>query len=138
MAETDVVNTSLTAFVETYRGFVAFAVGFITGLVIGYITHTWQLLIVSAILAGLFGKTYKKGAKYGSFSILAVYTVFLIYYIFTSPALEVLSIFIGIIGIQGFGVLGVLIILLIGFLVGLTGGYLGSVLHTFLVNDSMN
>ena len=115
-----------------YRGWTAFVVSIILGLLLGYYTHIWQLLFIPAIVAGYFGKTYKKGAKYGSLSILVVYAVFLLYYIVTASALEVLTVFVGVIGIQGMGILGVLIILLIGYLVGLTGGYLGSVIHSYI------
>lgn len=124
--------TSLQDFVNQYRGWIAFILSFVLGFLIGYFTHSWQLLFLPAILAGYFGKTYKKGAKYGSLSILALYAVLLLNYIVNYSALQALNIFIGLIGIQGMGILGVLITLLIGFLIGITGGYLGSVIHSFI------
>ena len=44
----------LNSTVAAYRGWIAFLVGFVTGLVIGFFTHNWQLLSLSAVLAGLF------------------------------------------------------------------------------------
>ena len=122
----------LNSTVAAYRGWIAFLVGFVTGLAIGFFTHNWQLLSLSAVLAGLFATSYKRGLLYGSISILAVYAFFLLIYIFTTPAFQVMDIFIGIIGISNMGILGFLITLLIGFLIGLTGGYLGSAIHAVI------
>ena len=118
--------------ITKYRGWIAFVIGFISGLLIGYITGIWQLLALSAILAGLFARSYKRGLLYGSMSVLAVYIYFLLILILTSPALTVLNVFIGIIGLSGMGIIALFITLLIGFLVGLTGGYLGAVIHSFI------
>ena len=122
----------LNLVITNYRGWIAFGSGFLTGLIIGFFTHNWQLLSLSAILAGLFATSYKKGSLYGSVSIAAVYAFFLMVYILTTPAFQVMNVFIGIIGLSGMGILGFLITLLIGFLIGLTGGYFGSVVHSFI------
>ena len=123
---------NLSSFIVSYRGWIAFGFGFLTGLAIGFFTHNWQLLSLSAILAGLFATSFKRGLLYGSISIVAVYSVFLLFYILTTPAFQVMDVFIGIIGIQGAGIIGFLVTLLIGFLIGLTGGYFGSVVHSFI------
>lgn len=122
----------LASVITKYRGWIAFVLGFVSGLLIGYLTGTWQLLVLSAVLAGFFATTYKRGLLYGSMSILAVYIYFVLIYVFTTPALTVLNVFIGIIGLSGMGIIALLITLLIGFLVGLTGGYLGAVIHSFI------
>ena len=122
----------LSVVITNYRGWIAFVCSFLTGLIIGFFTHNWQLLSLSAILAGLFATSYKKGLLYGSTSIVAVYAFFLLVYILTTPAFQVMNVFIGIIGLSGMGILGFLITLLIGFLIGLTGGYFGSVVHSFI------
>lgn len=125
--------------IHKYRGWCAFVVGFISGIFIGYLFQSWQLLFLSAFLAGLFATTYKRGILYGSTSILAVYVFFLAKYIVTTPALRVMDIFAdilinGILGttVSGMGFLVILLTLLIGFLIGLTGGYLGSVIHSLI------
>ena len=126
-------KNQVASLITKYRGWIAFGFAFIIGLLIGIFTHTWQFLSVSALIAGLFATTYKRGLIYGSLSILAVYSFFLVIYLLTSPTLQVLNVFIGIIGLSGMGVLGLLITLLIGFLVGLTGGYLGAVIHSLII-----
>lgn len=122
-----------------YRGWIAFAVGFVTGLFLGFITQSWQLLELSAFLAGLFATTYKRGVLYGGVSILAVYSFFLLIYILTTPAIQVMNIFTSIliegiagINVSGMGFIGFFITLLIGFLIGISGGYLGAVIHSFI------
>ena len=122
----------LSSFITSYRGWIAFLVGFITGLFIGFLTHNWQLFSLSAILAGLFATSYKRGLLYGSVSIVAVYLFFLLIFILTTPAFQVMDVFIGIIGFENMGIIGFLISLLIGFLIGLTGGYFGSAIHSFI------
>ena len=91
-------KNQLAIIVSNYRGWIAFAVGFVSGLLLGFFTHNWQLLSLSAILAGLFATSYKKGLLYGSVSIVAVYAFFLLVYILTTPAFQVMNVFIGIIG----------------------------------------
>ena len=123
---------SLALFINDYRGWVAFGTGFLTGLFIALFTHNWQLLSISAILAGLFATSTKKGLLYGICSVLAVYGLFLTILLFTTPTMQIMNIFIGIVGLTGMGWIVLLITLLIGFFVGLTGGFLGSSLHLLI------
>lgn len=127
-------KNQLATFIATYRGWIAFAIGFITGVIVGYFTDMWQLLFLSAILAGLFATSNRRGILYGTTSTVVVYAFFLLIDIFTSHALQVLSIFVGIIGIAGTAgaIVGVLLILVIAYVIGLTGGYLGAVIHSFI------
>ena len=136
---TDENKKKLNDVIIEYRGWIAFAVGFVTGLFIGLITHSWQLLEISAFIAGLFATTYKRGVLYGGVSILAVYSFFLLIYVLTTPAFQVMDIFAGIlingivgINVSGMGIVGFLITLLIGFLIGISGGYFGAVIHSFI------
>lgn len=127
-------KNQLATFITKYRGWLAFALGFITGVIIGYFTHMWQLLFLSAILAGLFGTSNKRGILYGTASTVAIYAFFLLIDIFTIKALQVLSIFVGIIGLTGVAgtITGIFLVLVIAYVIGLTGGYLGAVIHSFI------
>lgn len=115
-------------FFDKYRGWIVLLIGIFTGLLLAILTRNWQSMFIVAILTGGFSPTsYKKGMKYGSFSVLFTYFILLGYLYTTSPLMDVMNVFIGIIGLNGMGYIIFIVTLLIGFLIGLTGGYFGSV-----------
>jgi hypothetical protein len=129
----------LMAKIGNNPGWVAYILCTFLGLILTYFTQDWKWLFVIAIIAGLFAGTYTKGVKYGSLSVMSVYLIQLFYLLVTSPSLNVLNIFvsvidenIGPIGLAGMGWIALLVIMLIGFLVGTTGGYFGSVWHSLI------
>lgn len=120
------------SFYQNNQGWIAFATGVFSGLVFGFLTQDWRFLFFSAIIAGLFAESYRKGLKYGIFTVLTVYVLDLVYLFLTSPMMDVLNVFIGIIGLTGMGWIILLIVLLIALLIGLTGGYFGASIHALI------